>query len=502
MNPFDTYRLTTPLKKSFSLEDLKKENIYEEKQSDEGPYNIKKHFSDELDRSLDRFINLTLENENRVPYPFSNMIRHYQNTKDFKENHNLLIEGQVFEAELFKLIKLLLITEESTQTNQMYKSQLFDTIKSIIKMNEHFGIDNNQFISQLYIHLQNKHKNQEEIIDFVRNQFSQNSFFYNPIIHFHDNYQKINLYNPVYLLTFYDDKKSLEQHIKNTVFSNLNYLNIKNYKNEDNYFIPDISENLEKDIMEQFNNVTNSAIFQKLDVLNKAFFCRHYDFVLPNLDICLLIHFSIRENSGIKSAKDIDQIRTFYTEQGINISEEKESLLLANALHYKNAKFFKNWNWNASDNLAIKKLFTIKKMGDHNENIKEDLSLSELFFINSVEKKIISFAKTLNYEESFSLCKESLHKDFTTIKGELLKEKTDFKKLDKYLELYLKPVQIIIENSKEKDLILESLNKYILSSLSQGVRNKDVLSLIEKNLINLSICKNKTTYEPESKKRL
>lgn len=485
MNPFETYRVHTELKTSFNLAQLKQKDIYLSKKDsyEHKTYNLKDSFEYSILQCIDLFDGMNTDNMNQNK--FFNLARHYQHDKEIHNFSDLLLDAQFFEAEIIKLSSILHFASFQKNKNANYQKQLINSIETLATYFDKLEIDPVWFGSILYKNLQNHQSQYTEVIDVVRDKFLPvNSFFKNNIQHFHHVRQGISLYNPIYLMAFYNDIKGLLSHLTTTEFSNLDYLNVENYDKSKNLFAPRINKELEKEILSEFEAIPNSVLFDKRSLITKAFLCRHYDFVLPNKDVCMLIHFTNSENSFFKKAKDTDDLKKFYNNNVGKITDEKEALLLVNALHHDNPSLFKNWNWSAYNYFAIKELFRLPKLEENHREL--NISRSELMQIPRIKKQIEAYAKTLTYQESFELCKLNFSNDFTFIKT-VMDNNKDIKLIGIFLDLYLTPLKIIIKNNPEQDKLYREISQYIYPQLSRGIDKPEILALLEKQFLNLSI---------------
>lgn len=289
--------------------------------------------------------------------------------KDNSSNEEIL-EYLNYNNLLSELDNFSFLLDKNFKNVPVYSEYLCDFIKKLIKKTQDLNLEYQSFIINMYSFFKSNKPHEKMCIDFLSNYIKEDLFFINNKAHTILNLKTdipLSMYNSAYLLAFHNDLKLLEKVLPKTHFN----------PSEEHVLLNKCSDPY--DVLNKTHKSNILSIILNNDYMNSE------DFLLPSKNLMLMIHFSFPNKLlAPKNMKEVEDIRSFYEKQGVFISENQEALLLDNSLYYKNSYLFKNWNWNAKDNFAIKKAFLTNK-----EVILNDINKNKIKkFINSLTKEI------------------------------------------------------------------------------------------------------------------
>lgn len=237
--------------------------------------------------------------------------------------------------------------------------------------------------------------------------------------------EEYSLNNPLYLAAYFLDEERLNEFLKNSTLSSINLINPHSMSSNGFGFLK------EKD-----SQKTLAAGIGNFEV----------DYI-SSLDMCVLLSFTSSfygfQKKKYMSVEINNRIKSIYKQNGFDFNDEKEGLILFHSVESNLLFTFEDWNWNAYDNMALKKLITCNKF-------TLETNRSEHFFAN-YEQRLNMFV--YKFDDITEYLKKIPQSHYNHIILTTMLESLDNKEIQNVVKNYLNQPEETINDDEPFDLL-------------------------------------------------
>lgn len=237
--------------------------------------------------------------------------------------------------------------------------------------------------------------------------------------------EEYSLNNPLYLSAYFLDEERLDHFLKNSTLSNINLINPHSMSFNGFGFLK------EKDSQKTLE----SGI------------CNFETDYISSLDMCVFLSFTSSfygfQKKNYMSVAINNRIKSIYEKNGFDFTDEKEGLILFHAIESNLLFTFEDWNWNAYDNMALKKLITCNKF-------TLETNRSEHFFAN-YEQRLNMFVR--KFDDITEYLKQTPQSHYNHIILTIMLESLDNGEIQNVVKNYLNQKEDTIDEEEPFDLL-------------------------------------------------